>query len=399
MNQAIKDIYKRAGISMESDEKDVSESIEPEITSQICGICKEEKPISAFGLTDTGKHKHLCTNCELDKIATKEQPKIVGQGKPMLKFPDGKKKKSKPARPDEVKHDKTVEKRIAKNIAKTPKEVKKVVEKIGENRKDDTLDPELVKELKKNKRVKRRVSKTDKRRKKKKVIQTEIPAKELRKQMLDSEAYELFEAIILTYLERYEDGFTNSDIWVYLQKKRGVQWIYAKLKRMVKVGLLKVDKRTRPNIYYVNEIIPKPTLKEKVETERKELFNQEYIEDKVREKMGIKEDEPKKKLTMLKGTGKVVVKAQKEAQKGIEEKFKEANLADGPVTFMIPEEDFIKKVEKVADKMVIDFNEKSTTIIVSPTHNILRAYDMLSDKQKENAEILTSDGKVLKFRW
>ena len=113
--------------------------------------------------------------------------------------------------------------------------------------------------------------------------------------------------------------------------------------------------------------MPKPTLKEKVEAERNEKFNQ------------------KKKL----------VKAVEKTFRG--DKVTGGYIKNEPLNYM--ENGFIKNVGEVSDKMEINFTEQTTTIIVSPTHNILRVYDLLTDKQKESAEITGVDEKRLKFSW
>ena len=359
-------MYKRNGINVEpNDETEHSISKYLEVKKEnvfiTCGICKEEKPIAAFGLTGNGRHKHLCTNCELEQMQVKGQPKIMGKGKPMMKFPN--EKKAKPAGKKEIKHDKTVEKKVAKKLSKTPNEVDKVLDKIVENKPDEKSIkiPEKV-----DKRKIKKHSPITKKLKEK--------TKKLNKQMLDKEAYDLFDLIVKPYLELYDDGFTNKDISNHLHAKRGTQWIYAKLMRMVTVGLLKVERRAgMNNIYFVNEIVPQKPIKERVEEERVEKFklkkHQELVNDM---------ESPNKKMY---------------------NKLKELQEKTGDMVLMIPEDDLIKRVEKIADKMLINFTEKSTTITVSPSNNILRAYDLLSDKQKESAEISKGDGTMLKFNW
>jgi hypothetical protein len=125
---------------------------------------------------------------------------------------------------------------------------------------------------------------------------------------------------------------------------------------MVRLGLFNVDKRRGINVYFLNEIVLKKNLPEKVEKERSELFTQ---------------------------------------KKSYEEAIEDKPLNKG----VNGEDNFIKEVSKVADKMVINFNEKSTIIMVSPTHNILRVYDLLSDKQRETAEIVRGELKSIKFSW
>jgi len=345
----IKALYKRNGVNVEPDDSHTDLIVKKENVILTCQMCKEEKPVIAFGVTDSGRHKNVCLNCELDQMQVKGQPEVKGKGKAMFNFPS--EKKCNPADWKERRSDKCVGTIVANNLKTAP-------EKVDSD--DDELD-RIVESIPENKPK-----------------LTALNSKDIKKEMLDSEAHQLFDIIIKTYLEEYKDGFTNKDIFNHLHGKRGTQWIYAKLKRMVAVGLLNVEKRGGVNVYFVNKIVPQPTRKEKIENEKIEKFAQ-------------KVDSKKKLPPFRKDHG------------FIESKFREVlEHPTSKMTFVQVEnmnDNLIKNMEEIADKMLINFTEKSTTITVSPTHNILRAYDLLSDKQKESAEISDSTGKMLKFSW
>ena len=356
MDKRIQDIYKRAGFNTDEEKQD--EPIKYEDGKKLCSKCKERKSLYSFGTTDNKEYKSICISCETLLNKPKEQAEIVSEnkGKPMITFPKDK-------------NDKQSNKKMTKRIT-NPK-----VRKLNKTMKDN--------------------------------VET--------RERLEKEANEFYQEVIIPYVKKNHDGVTTTDIRLYLKMDK-FQWVDAKLRKLCELGLLnkRRTKHGEPFKYFIVnakdigirtmedggqqadiEIIDDP-IKEPLTSERERIENDKIKRAKI--------EEEKQKL-ISKPIDEVMDNFDKnlKEEKTQKEKFNEIKLIeiDQPIDpTMEPEEDFISKISKIADSINIDFIKKTTTIIVSPTHNILRAYDILTDDQKEKSDIKYLNGnKVLVFSW
>jgi len=313
-------------------------------TRKRCSECGEIKELWKFNSTEAniGRRKSYCKECETELVNPKVPPKIVGKGKPIFGFG---------------------------GVGETVKESNnKVIKKVTSKKQEEKPKPKPVKKSRKGK---------------KKTMEWRDEMQKKQEKIL-KDAMELLETTIEPYIKEHpfasEHGFQAKNLWQDDLKAKypNNQYFTTLLRRLVKTKKLKVKRqRGKPHTYFLitdgrtGKAPEKVVKKARIDFDKVTTIPLKKVQDMG--KIEVKEEEEKEILKKVKGESKM----KKSEKEGFDD-------------------DFLRGISTIADKVEIDFVERTTEIIISPSGNLLRVYDLLSKKQKENAVV---DGKNLKFTW
>lgn len=329
-------------------------------TKKRCSECGKTKELWEFNPTEAniGRRKAYCKECEAGLISPKIPPKIVGKGRPVFGLS-----------------------KMGENMDKAD-EIKPIVPgTVGKIGKVKFRDKKGIKEIQEQREERRKELKQMKV-KKKKTYQWRDKMKK-KHDKIEKDSMVLLEKTITPHIKDHpfaeEHGFQAKDIYPDIKDNYpNNQYFTALLRRLVKNKKLKVKRqRGSPHIYFlitdgrIGKAPEKVVKKARIDFDKVTTIPLKKVQDMG--KIEVNEEEEKEILKKVKGESKM----KKSEKEGFDD-------------------DFLRGISTIADKVEIDFVERTTEIIISPSGNLLRVYDLLSKKQKENAVV---DGKNLKFTW